>query len=37
MVNDTSKRDARDRNRVSGAEAYEVEYFAKKHKISSGA
>ena len=34
MNDDTSKRDFRDRDRVSGSEEYEVEYFAKKHNIS---
>ena len=34
MADDTSKRGTQDRNRISGSEGYEVEYFAKKHTIS---
>jgi uncharacterized protein YjcR len=34
MSDDRSKRDERDRARVSGSEGYEVRYFAEKHGIS---
>jgi len=34
MNDDKSKRDFRDRDRVSGSEEYEVEYFAQKHNIT---
>lgn len=34
MVDDKSKRDQRDRSRVSGSERYEVEYFAREAGIS---
>ena len=34
MSDDTSKRGAADRRTVAGGEAYEVEYFAKKHGIT---
>jgi len=35
MADDKSKRGAADRNRVSASEPYEIEYFAKKHGIST--
>jgi len=35
MADDKSKRDFRDRDRVSGTEEYEIEYFAKKHGLSA--
>ncbi len=34
MADNKTKRDGRDRSRVSGEESYEVGYFARKHKIS---
>ncbi|MBZ9748290.1 DUF3606 domain-containing protein [Mesorhizobium sp. CO1-1-7] len=34
MADDKSKRDARDRNRVSGEEDYEVAYFARKFQLT---
>ncbi|MES0158529.1 MULTISPECIES: DUF3606 domain-containing protein [unclassified Mesorhizobium] len=34
MADDKSKRDFRDRNRVSVDEDYEVGYFAKQHRIT---
>ena len=34
MADDTSKRGTQDRNRISGSQGYEVDYFAKKHSIS---
>lgn len=34
MSDDKSKQDERDRNKVSGSEGYEVQYFAEKHGIS---
>lgn len=34
MADDKSKRDFRDRDRVSAEEDYEVQYFAKEHGIS---
>jgi hypothetical protein len=34
MADDKQKRDFHDRDRVSGGEEYEVEYFAKKHNLS---
>jgi hypothetical protein len=34
MIDDKSKRGAQDRVKVSGSEAYEVEYFAQKHGIT---
>jgi len=34
MADDTSKRGMQDRNRISGSQGYEVDYFAKKHSIS---
>ena len=34
MADDKSDRGAQDRARVSGEEAYEVEYFARKHGIT---
>lgn len=34
MGDDKSKRDFRDRNRVSVDEDYEVRYFAKQHRIT---
>jgi hypothetical protein len=35
MSDDKSKRGGQDRARVSGEEAYEVEYFARKHEITA--
>ena len=35
MSDDKSKRGAADRSKVAGGEAYEVDYFAKKHGISA--
>lgn len=35
MSDDKSKQDERDRNKVSGSEGYEVQYFAEKHGIST--
>ncbi|PBB98332.1 DUF3606 domain-containing protein [Mesorhizobium sp. WSM3862] len=37
MADDKSKPGAGDRDRVSADEEYEVEYFAKRHRISPGA
>lgn len=34
MADDKTKQDGRDRSRVSGSEAYEVEYFAQEHGLS---
>jgi hypothetical protein len=34
MADDKNKRGGGDRNRVAGDEAYEVEYFARKHGIT---
>jgi hypothetical protein len=34
MSDEKPKRGARDRDRVAGEQAYEVEYFARKHGIS---
>lgn len=34
MVDDKSKRDFRDRDRVSGAEDYEVEHFAQQNGLT---
>lgn len=34
MADDKSKRDFRDRDRVSASEDYEVEYFAKQNGIT---
>lgn len=34
MADDKSKMDQRDRSRVSGSEAYEVEYFARVHGLT---
>ncbi|UCI10545.1 DUF3606 domain-containing protein [Mesorhizobium sp. B1-1-8] len=34
MADNKSKRDFRDRDRVSGDEDYEVRYFAKQHRIT---
>ncbi|CDX18545.1 DUF3606 domain-containing protein [Mesorhizobium sp. LCM 4577] len=34
MADDRTKRDFRDRDRVSADEDYEVRYFAKQHRIS---
>jgi hypothetical protein len=34
MADDKSKRDFHDRDRVSGAEDYEVEYFAQQNGIT---
>lgn len=34
MTDDRTKRGAPDRRRVSGAEQYEVDYFAERHRIS---
>jgi hypothetical protein len=34
MSDDKTKRGAADRSKVAGGEAYEVDYFAKKHGIS---
>ena len=34
MADDKSKRDFRDRDRVSADEDYEVRYFAKQHRIT---
>ena len=34
MPDNKSKRGARDRSRVAGGEAYEVNYFARKHALS---
>ena len=34
MPDNKSKRGARDRSRVAGGEAYEVNYFVRKHAIS---
>jgi hypothetical protein len=34
MADDMSKRGKEDRARVSGAQGYEVDYFAQKHGIS---
>jgi len=36
MTDDKTKRDFRDRDRVSADEDYEVRYFAKQHRISVG-
>jgi hypothetical protein len=33
MADDPTKKDYHDRDRVSGTEEYEVEYFAKQHGI----
>lgn len=33
MADDKTKRDQRDRARVSGSEEYEVEHFARKHGL----
>ena len=35
MADDKSKTGGVDRSRVSGSEQYEVDYFAKKHGIST--
>ncbi|TIT17707.1 MAG: DUF3606 domain-containing protein [Mesorhizobium sp.] len=35
MADDRSKRDFRDRNRVSADEDYEVQYFAEQNGVSS--
>jgi hypothetical protein len=35
MSDDKSKIRQQDRNRVSGSEGYEVDYFAQKHGLSS--
>jgi hypothetical protein len=35
MADDKSKRGGPDRARVAGGEGYEVDYFAKKHGIST--
>ena len=37
MSDDKSKRDKRDRNKVSGSEDYEIDYFKKKFNVSSQA
>lgn len=34
MTNDKTKRDFRDRDRVSADKEYEVRYFAKQHRIN---
>ncbi|PBC02286.1 DUF3606 domain-containing protein [Mesorhizobium sp. WSM3860] len=34
MADDTTKRDFRDRGRVSGDEEYEVAYFARKFQLT---
>lgn len=34
MTDDKSKRDFRDRHRVSGEEDYEVQYFAERHGLT---
>jgi hypothetical protein len=34
MADNPSLRGERDRDRVAGAEGYEVEYFARKHEIT---
>lgn len=34
MTDDKNLRGAQDRSRVSGSEAYEVAYFARKHGLS---
>lgn len=34
MTDDKSKRGGSDRRTVAGGEGYEVDYFARKHKIS---
>jgi hypothetical protein len=34
MADDKSKRGKQDRERLAGGEAYEVEYFARKHGIT---
>ena len=34
MADDKTKRDFRDRDRVSADEDYEVRYFAKQHRIT---
>jgi hypothetical protein len=34
VADDKTKRDFRDRNRVSADEDYEVRYFAKQHRIT---
>ncbi|MDX8495146.1 DUF3606 domain-containing protein [Mesorhizobium sp. VK22B] len=36
ITDDKSKRDFRDRDRVSADEDYEVRYFAKQHRITPG-
>jgi hypothetical protein len=36
MADDKSKRGGSDRRTVAGGEAYEVDYFARKHDISAG-
>lgn len=35
MSDDKTKRGAADRSQVAGGEAYEVDYFAKKHGITA--
>jgi hypothetical protein len=35
MPDDKSKRGEADRSKVAGGEAYEVDYFARKHGITS--
>ena len=35
MADDKSNRGERDRDRVSGSEEYEVEYFARKHGLTA--
>lgn len=35
MADDKTKRTAQDRDRVSASDAYEVEYFAKKHGLTT--
>ena len=34
MADDKTKQDGRDRSRVAGDEAYEVQHFAERHGIS---
>ena len=36
MADDKSKRDFRDRDRVSASEEHEVEYFARQNGITTG-
>jgi hypothetical protein len=34
MADNKSRRGKKDRNRIAGGEAYEIGYFARKHRIS---